>query len=174
MIYLGSDHGGFPLKEKVKVWLKEWNLSYEDCGAATLDPEDDYPQFAIAVAEKVAVDWEIPHPWTEQSKGILFCRSSGGVVITANKVPKVRAVAAWDEKSAGHAREHNNANIIAIAGDWTDDETAKKIVEKFLHTDFSKEERHVRRIQQISEYEDQMGWASGGGCGGCGDGGCCS
>jgi ribose 5-phosphate isomerase B len=101
-------------------------------------------------------------------KGILFCRSSGGVVIAANKVKGIRAVAAWDEKSAMHAREHNDANIIAIAGDWTDEESAKKIVKIFLETEFTKEDRHVRRINQIMDYEMQMDWM-----GGCCGGGCC-
>lgn len=169
MIFLGSDHGGFALKEKVKSWLQEWNEPSEDLGPKSLDPEDDYPPYAFAVAEKVSASWEIRHEWKDHDKGILFCRSSGGVVIAANKVKGIRAVACWDEKSAVHAREHNNANVIAIAGDWTDDETAKKIIRAFLSTDFSKEPRHMRRVQQIGDYEDLRDF--GGGC--CGGGGSC-
>lgn len=161
MIYLGADHGGFPLKEKVKGWLEEWKQPYEDIGAKKLDPEDDYPQFAFAVAEKVAA--------APEHLGILFCRSSGGVIIAANKVPFIRAVACWDELSARHSREHNHANVIALAGDWTSDEVAKKIVETFLHTKGSEEARHLRRIEQIQQYETMFtfgGGCCGGGCGG--------
>ncbi|MCX8008572.1 MAG: RpiB/LacA/LacB family sugar-phosphate isomerase [Patescibacteria group bacterium] len=159
MIYLGADHGGFELKERIKEWLSTWGEQYEDCGAVTFDPNDDYPKYAFAVAEKVS--WE-------NRKGILVCRSSGGVVIAANKVQGIRAVACWDELSARHAREHNDANIIALAGDWINEDTAKKIVHVFLSTPFSNEDRHVRRINQITEYELQKDWTTG-----CCDGSSC-
>jgi ribose 5-phosphate isomerase B len=158
MIFLGADHGGFSLKEQVKLWLSAGKYEFEDCGAKTLDPGDDYPPYAFAVAQNVS---------RGGAKGILFCRSSGGMVIAANKVQGIRAVAAWDEKSAKHAREHNDANIIAIAGDWMDYETAEKIIRIFLTTEFSNEERHSRRINQIMDYEMQWDW------GACCGGGCC-
>ena len=86
MIYLGADHGGFKLKEKIKQWLSEWKLPYEDLGAHKLDPEDDYPQFAFTVAEKVAQADDMTQAWEKRAKGILVCRSAAGMVIAANKV----------------------------------------------------------------------------------------
>lgn len=186
MLYIGADHGGFPLKEKIKAWLATSKIDFEDVGAHTLDPEDDYPEFAFKVAQKVA---EGPasakamadeagimtiEDWREAPKGILLCRSSGGVVIAANKVYGVRAVSVHDVKEVVHAREHNDANIIAIAGDWTSEDEAKKIVETFLKTKFQRENRHLRRLQQIQLYEDQFCGKNeeksegccGGGCGG--------
>ncbi len=158
MIYLGADHGGFSLKEQIKKWLDEWGERYEDCGAHTLDPNDDYPQYAFIVGERVSI---------YKAKGIIVCRSSGGVVIAANKVKGARAVACWDERSARHAREHNDANILALPGDWIDETMAKSIIHIFLSTPFSNEERHTRRIQQIMEYELMGEWSDeccGGGC----------
>ena len=157
-IYIGADHGGYALKEKVKTWLDEWKYDYTDEGALHLDPEDDYPDFAFAVAEAVSHD--------SQGQGILICRSAAGMIIAANKVMGIRAVAVFDDVSTKHAREHNNANIIGLSGDWLDEEKAKQIVKTFLTTEFTKEERHQRRIDKISEMEE------GGGCGGCGGGAC--
>ncbi len=176
MIYLGADHGGFPLKEKVKTWLTEWKYQFQDLGAASLNPEDDFPQYALDVAEQIAPNQEKKDTWSNHDKGILFCRSAGGVIIAANKVKGIRAVATWDERSAIHAREHNDANIIALPGDWTDDETAKKIIQAFLTTAVSSEPRHLRRMRQISDYEELSSWLgqAGGGCCGGGCGGNCN
>jgi ribose 5-phosphate isomerase B len=165
MIYLGADHGGFELKEKIKEWLKEWKLEFKDLGAHKLDPEDDYPQFAFAVAENVSREDDMNSPWKKRAKGILACRSAGGVVIAANKMRDVRAVAVTDEKSAKHAREHNDANVLALSGDWMNDKQAKDIVKIWLDTEFSKEERHRRRINQIREKEYGGGCGCGGNCG---------
>lgn len=143
MVYLGSDHGGFVLKDKLKLWLSEWGYPFEDMGALTLDPNDDYPDFAFAVARKVVQDLE--------NRGILLCRSGAGMVIAANKVKGVRAVDALDERSAYHAREHNNANIIVIGADWVEEPITQKIIKTFLDTVFSNEARHVRRLQKIEQ-----------------------
>lgn len=144
-IYLGADHGGFPLKEKVKTWLTQWRYAFEDKGAVSLNPDDDYPDFAFAVADAVAKN--------EQDRGILICRSSGGMVIAANKVCGVRAVAVFDEKGAKMAREHNNANILGLSGDWLDEEKAKAIVKTFITTQFSQDARHQRRLDKIAVRE---------------------
>ena len=173
MIYLGSDHGGVQLKEKVKKWLKEWNMEFADLGAKTLDSNDDYPEFAFAVAEKVAAESNSPESksWKDEPKGVLLCRSAAGMVIAANKVPGIRAAAAFDEKSAQHSREHNNANVLAISGDWTDESTAQKIIKAWLATEFSKEARHRRRVDQIAIYETPVGGCCGGDGAGCKCGG---
>jgi ribose 5-phosphate isomerase B len=141
MVYLGADHGGFSLKEKIKEWLTEWGVVFKDVGAYQIDPDDDYPAYAVAVSRSVVDD--------PDGQGILVCRSSGGMIIAANKIRGIRAVAVFDEKSAKHAREHNNANVIGLSGDWISDDDAKKIVEVFLSTSFSSEIRHHRRVEQI-------------------------
>lgn len=145
MVYLGADHGGYQLKEKIKIWLQRQNIQFEDCGATTLDPDDDYPDFAVAVARKVAQDPE--------SKGILLCRSGAGMVIAANKVSSIRAVEVFDERSARHAREHNDANVASLSADWLDESTVFATLSTFLSTPFPNEERHVRRIKKISIQE---------------------
>ncbi len=145
MIYLGADHGGYKLKEKIKSFLKESNYDYEDLGNLEYDKDDDYPDYAFKVAEKVSKN--------KNNKGILLCRSSGGMVIAANKVKNIRAVSVIDEKSVKHAVQHNNANIIALPGDWITADKAKKLVKLFLTIKFSKEKRHVRRLKKIIKYE---------------------
>jgi len=144
-IYLGTDHGGYQLKEIIKTWLQEQGYRVEDCGATELSPSDDYPDFAFKVAEKVVQDLD--------SVGILFCRSGGGMIMAANKVRRIRAIEVFDEKSAVHAKTNNNANIIAIGADWFDAEAAKKIINVFLKTEFKNETRHLRRIKKIQDYE---------------------
>jgi ribose 5-phosphate isomerase B len=146
MIYIGSDHGGFELKGKIKKFLDANKYKCMDMGNKTFEKEDDYPDYAFKVAEKVAKE--------KDALGILFCRSSGGMIIAANKVKNIRAVSVSDEKSARHAREHNDANVIALSGDWMDEAQAKKIVKTFLESKFSNEDRHVRRLKKISKYEN--------------------
>lgn len=166
MIYLGADHGGFELKEKIKSWLAEWKLKCADLGADTLDPDDDYPEYAFRVAEKVSFEDDMNSPWSKRAKGILICRSAGGVVIAANKVRDVRAVSVTDIRSAKHSREQNDANVLALSGDWMNEKEAKNIVKTWLTTEFSKEDRHARRINQIRMKEYGGGCACGGACGG--------
>ncbi len=144
-IFLGTDHGGFELKEAIKAYLIEAGLDVEDLGNTEMDPEDDYVDFAKAVAEEVAKN--------EDDRGLLFCRSAAGMVMAANKVDNIRAVAAFDEKSAKHSREHNNANVLALSGDWLDADKAQKMVDSWLKEPFSHEERHRRRVHKISELE---------------------
>lgn len=144
-IYLGADHGGFELKEEVKSWLVEIGYTVEDCGAYSLDPNDDYPDFAFAVADQVAQNTD--------SVGILFCRSGGGMSIAANKVKGIRGVDIFDLTSAIHAKTHNNANVITVGGDWMQVGETKLIIKNFLETKFVGEERHVRRLQKIAERE---------------------
>jgi ribose 5-phosphate isomerase B len=111
-----------------------------------MDPADDYPEFALGVAEGVTRELG--------SLGVVFCRSAGGAVIAANKVKGVRAVAAQTEDQAIHARQHNDAQVLGIGGDVVTQDAAVKIVEKFVTTPFTNEERHTRRLQKIAAYED--------------------
>jgi len=148
MIYLGADHGGFKLKNKVKEWLAEWDLEYQDMGNTEHDEHDDYPDFALKVAEKVGQG---------KGRGILACRSAAGMVITANKVPGVRAAAAFDVKSARQARNNDDTNVLTLSGDWLDEDKAKQVLKTWLDTKFSGDERHVRRLDKIKEIEKQNG-----------------
>lgn len=144
-IYLGADHGGYQLKEKIKVWLDEWGYPYADLGNLRLDDSDDYPDFAFKVGEAVA---QKPN-----SRGILACRSGVGMAIAANKIKGIRAVAPVDEASAVHSRSHNDTNILALSGDSLSDEKAKKVLKTWIETKFSNEERHRRRLAKISTKE---------------------
>jgi len=130
MIFLGADHGGFQLKEKVKLWLKEWGYEYQDMGNEKLEEGDDYPAFAFRVAEHVAED----EKEGREAQGILICRSAVGMVIAANKVHGARAAAIYDEKMTVKSREHNNSNIIALSGDNLTEDEAKKILKIWLET----------------------------------------
>lgn len=144
-VYLGADHGGYNLKEKIKSWLDEWGYPYEDLGNIQLDNSDDYPDFAFKVAEAVARN--------PDSLGILACRSATGMVIAANKVRGVRAIDAYNEKVALHGRDNNYANILALSGDWLSTDQARKIIKVFIETSYSAEDRHKRRVETINKYE---------------------
>jgi len=155
MIYLGSDHGGFSLKKEIMKKLDGLRYEYVDLGNKSLDPEDDYTDYSFAVAERVAEEYDGSLPWKDAVKGILFCRSSAGVVIAANKVKGIRCASAFDEVSAKKSREHNDSNILALSGDWLKPNEAIKVLMIWLKTDFSDEKRHIRRINKITEYENR-------------------
>ncbi|MDP1695854.1 MAG: ribose-5-phosphate isomerase [archaeon] len=146
-VYLGSDHAGFAVKEKLKKFLDKKKINYEDLGASSYEKKDDYPKFAFEVGEKVAKD--------KESRGILVCGSGAGMTIAANKVRGVRAVAAYDEYSARMSREHNDTNILGLRGRNFPFDKIKKIVSIWLKTKFSKGKRHIRRIKKISHYENE-------------------
>ena len=155
MIYLGSDHGGFDLKQKVKLWLSEWGEKYEDLGNKVNDSEDDYPEYAIAAARKTGESESKVREdlsWAKRDKGILICRSAVGMVIAANKIKGIRAAAVYDEQMARLCREHNDANLIGLSGDNLSDIQAKRIIRIWLDTEFAGG-RHKRRLDQIREFE---------------------
>lgn len=145
MVYLGADHGGYQLKEEIKKYLKEGGVQFEDMGASSLNPGDDYTDFIIPVAKKVAS--------TPDSLGIIIGRSGNGEVIAANKINGIRAALCLNETMAQKAKDHNNANILSLGADYISLEDAKKIVQAFLDTPFSNEERHIRRLKKIEELE---------------------
>ncbi len=149
MIYLGSDHAGYELKQGVARLLQEAGEDATDLGALEPDPSDDYPDYAFAVGKAVA---ENPG-----AKGILVCGSAQGVCIAANKVKGVRAVAVTNAEDAARSREHNDANVICLSGWNLSGEEAEAIVAAFLSTDFTGEERHLRRIGKIEAYEHGHG-----------------
>jgi ribose 5-phosphate isomerase B len=145
-IYLGSDHGGFKLKESIKKYVKKLGHQVVDKGNKRLVKTDDYPDYGYKAAKAVAAS-------KGKAKGILFCGSAEGICIVANKVKGVRAVAVWDLTNARLSREHNDANVICLSGWKLKTEKAKKIVKKWLETSFTFETRHVRRLKKISKIE---------------------
>lgn len=132
------------LKEKIKEWLLHRGYKVHDVGARFLSPGDDYPVFAEKLGKGVA---------RKKGKGILFCGSAEGVCIAANKVKGVRAVASFDRRVSKLSREHNDANVLCLSGWWLKEKEARKVVNVFLKTKFSKETRHLRRIKQIEQIE---------------------
>lgn len=142
MIFLGSDHGGFDLKEIIKNYLKKNNIEYKDKGPLKLDNEDDYPDFALKVAKEVAKD--------KKNKGILICGTGIGMCMTSNKVKGVRAALCYDKKTAKLSREHNNANILCLGARTARKREALKILNVWLNTSFSTEKRHKRRVEKMN------------------------
>lgn len=142
MIGLGCDHGGFELKEAVKKHLEARGLEYKDYGTYST-ASCDYPVYGRAVAKAVAAG--------ECDKGIIICGTGIGISITANKVPGVRAALCSDCFSTQATREHNDANVLAMGARVLGEGLALKIVDTFLDTPFSGDERHVRRISMIEE-----------------------
>lgn len=145
MIYLGSDHAGFKLKQQVKKYLDKEKIKYEDLGNLKYDKNDDYPDYGYKVAKAVAKD--------EKSKGILVCGSSYGVCIVANKIKGVRAVSIANVRDAKLSREHNNANVLCLSGWNTKLKDAQKIINTWLKTNFSKAKRHQRRVKKINKID---------------------
>lgn len=145
-IYLGSDHAGFELKEKIKEWLKGWNYEYEDLGNLKLDKSDDYPEFIAPVAKKVSQD-------PENYKGIILGMSGQGEAIVANRFSKVRAAVYYggSMEIVKLSREHNNANVLSLGARFVLEDEARDAIKLWLETLFSGEERHLRRLREIEE-----------------------
>ena len=146
-VYLGTDHAGFELKEKIKSYLIEKSFEVEDCGALEFDKNDDYPDFVSKAAIGVAKD--------PNFRGIVFGKSGAGECVVANKIKNIRAILGFSTENVKLAREHNDANILSLGSAFVDEDLAKNLVTIFLQTQFSNEERHVRRINKIKEIENQ-------------------
>ena len=142
MIAIGSDHGGFDLKQEIMAHLEKRGLEYKDFGTYTPD-SCDYPVYGRAVAKAVASG--------ECDRGIIICGTGIGISITANKIHGIRAALCTDCFCAEATRQHNDANILALGGRVVGPGLALKIVDTFLDTPFSGDERHLRRISMIEE-----------------------
>lgn len=140
MIAIGADHGGFQLKQEIIEYFKSKNIQYKDLGTYS-DESVDYPDFGHAVAHAV-LDGTC-------KQGILICGTGIGISISANKVPGIRCALCHDCFSAEATRLHNDANILALGARVVGPGLALKIVDTFLSTQFSDDERHKRRIAQI-------------------------
>lgn len=144
-LHIGSDHAGFDLKQALVEHLRAAGHDVVDHGAHTYDPEDDYPSFCFAAAEAVVAE--------PGSLGIVIGGSGNGEQIAANKVDGVRAALAWSIATAELAREHNDANVIAIGARQHTFDEAVTFIDRFIATPFSGEERHARRIAQLADFE---------------------
>jgi len=148
-VHLGSDHAGLELKEHLLNWLADHGYEAVDHGPFVHDPDDDYPVFCLRAAAGVVADREDGL----DSLGVVIGGSGNGEAIAANKVKGVRAALAWSEETAVLAREHNDANVVAVGGRMHTLEDMTHFVAVFLDRAFSGDERHVRRIGLLSDYE---------------------
>ena len=145
-IVLGSDHRGYHIKERLKVFLTQKGHVVADCGAHA-DSSSDYPDFAVPACLKVASG--------EADRGILMCGSGIGMTITANKVAGIRAALCHDELTAEVSRRHNDANVLCLAADLLGDEIIRRMVEVWLNAPFDAG-RHARRVQKMMAAEKHM------------------
>jgi ribose 5-phosphate isomerase B len=146
-IFIGCDHAGFDLKEKIKEYLILNGHDIEDEGAYAYNPCDDYPDFAFKVAFKVS---------KENGKGILVCNTGIGMCIAANKIKNIRAVNAHNEDIAKRSRLHNDTNVLCIGAAFVDYELSLKIIKVWLEASFSSEEKHKRRVEKINTFAGNL------------------
>ncbi|MBO0609067.1 ribose-5-phosphate isomerase [Myceligenerans salitolerans] len=144
-LHIAADHAGFELKAHLVQHLTDTGHQVTDHGAHELDPQDDYPSFCLAAGEAVVAE--------PGSLGIVIGGSGNGEQIAANKVNGVRACLAWSVETAQLGRQHNDANVIAVGGRMHTVEEATAIVDAFVAEPFSGDERHQRRIDQLTTYE---------------------
>jgi len=153
-IYLGSDHRGFQLKEKIAKWLFERKYEFEDMGADHLDPDDDYTVYAEKVASLVGSHYaEASRDKNEHVFGILLCGSGVGVDVVANKFDGVRASIGKSFAQVKAGRNDDDMNVLVIAADFTKEIEAKEMVKAFLETKFSGKSRFEKRLEDISRIE---------------------
>lgn len=145
MIFIGTDHRGFELKEKIAKWLFELGREFEDLGARVLDPHDDYTKYAEEVASIVAKN--------EGSRGVLLCGSGVGVEVIANKFDGIRAAIGKNVLQVEKGRSDDDMNILVIAADFTIEKEAKAMLIAFLETKFSGKERYEKRLEDIRKIE---------------------
>jgi len=147
MIYLGADHGGYKLKEKIKEHLAGKRVAASDLGAFS-EEASDYPDFAFAVAEKV-------RDGDASDYGVLVCTTSIGTCVAANKIKGVRAAVGYTEHAVIQARDHVDANVLCLGAEEIDHKEAIRLVDLFLETPFSGIDRHIRRISKIQKREQE-------------------
>ena len=146
IVAVGADHAGYALKGEIVGWLKEEGHQVNDLGALNLDPNDDYPDFAVAVASSVASG--------QSERGIVVCGSGVGACITANKVKGIRACLCHDIYSARQGVEHDDMNVICIGGRIIGIEIAKAVLRAFLAASFIPEPRFQRRLEKMIQIEE--------------------
>ncbi len=145
-VYLAADHRGIELKDSLREWLESEGHEVVDVGAKEYNEGDDFPDFGIPLAEKVAGD--------SGSLGVAICSSGVGMGVVTGKVKGIRAVVANDPELAAAGRRDDDVNVIALGSKYIDAEKAREIVRAALETSFSGAERHRRRIDKITQYEN--------------------
>lgn len=147
-IFIGSDHGGFHLKEMIFAYLAKHNYEVEDVGDQTLDPDDDFPEFAQKAAIKV-IGCEDPDP-----RAILICTGGQGMAMAANRFTGIRASVIWDAFEARETRNDNDSNVLCLPGRILQEDEAlwQGIIETWLNTPFAGAARYKRRNAQLDEY----------------------
>lgn len=144
-IYIGADHRGYELKEKIAKWLFEMNYEFTDLGATSYDPNDDYVKYAEEVASLVADN--------NGSRGVLVCGSGVGVDIVANKFDGVRASVGKNVLQVKAGRKDDDMNVLALSADFTIVKEAKAMLIAFIETKFDEAARHERRLDDIEKIE---------------------
>jgi len=145
-IFIGADHRGYEMKEKIAQWLFEMEHVYHDLGADKLDPTDDYTKFAEEVASLVAA--------TEGSRGVLLCGSGVGVDVVANKFDGIRSSIGKSVLQVEAGRRDDDMNVLVIAADYTTEKEAKAMLIAFLETKFSGNARYEKRLEEITKLEE--------------------
>lgn len=146
MLYIASDHGGYHLKKYLLQFFKnQLKIEVQDLGPKEYKEDDDFPDFALPLAQKVAKE--------KDSLGILVCRTGHGMCIVANKVKGIRAILGYNIEAAEKGKTDEDANILCLAGDVLTEEHAGAVVRRFLETKFDTAERRVRRLKQIEAIE---------------------
>ncbi len=147
MIYVASDHAGWHLKKRIVDWLKVGEYTVEDLGPAEIVKGDDYTDYAQKLSRKVLLNGG--------SRGILICDTGIGMSIAANRFAGIRAALVFNEFMARRAREHNDANVLVLGAELNSFDELERIMNNFLNTDFSGEERHTRRIEKIESNQKE-------------------
>ncbi len=143
MLFIGTDHRGFALKEELKKYLLRKNISFTDLGNFKFEKDDDYPTAAALVAEQVSVG--------KNNLGILICGSGVGVCMVANKFKNIRAGVVWNATIAKIAKADDNINVICLPADYLTLQETQKVVDTWLKTPFKKEARYKRRLSQVQQ-----------------------
>ena len=143
-VFLGTDHAGYNLKEKIKTWLADWGIDYDNVGAHEFNPDDDYPDFIVLAAKRVAEN-------LNENKGIVLGHSGQGEAIAANKIKGIRAIVYYGgtKDIIILSRQHNNANVLSLGAAFLEEQEAKDAIKLWLNTPFSGDRRHIRRIKKI-------------------------
>lgn len=140
MIYIGSDHTGISIKTQIKKFLSESNYEVTDVGVDSEQVKVDYPDIANKLVTRIN---------SQTDKGILICGTGIGMSIAANRFPYIRAALAWNQEVAEKSRSHNDSNVLCLSAQNVSEDENLKIVKSWLDTDFSREKRHINRINKL-------------------------
>lgn len=143
-IFLGADHGGYKLKEKIKVWLEKKGYEVEDEGAYEYNKRDDFVDFGKRVAEKIVSE-------SEDVRGVVFCKNGVGMDVVSNRYKGVRCVLGFDKRQVRKAREDDDVNVLSLPAEYLSYKKGQRLIEAFLETKFKDKRRFVRRLEKINK-----------------------